>query len=306
MPARDSRLSTFVVLKTPRQSRASIPPANIPAQKAMPEPRQSKLPPLPSSVPAEAIAQCDAWSKLLRSRDWMADIGWQPTERALQQFEKLYEAVILGNAVQNLTRLTSPEDFWEKHLWDSLRGVLSLGEWDDLAAQSPRTIDIGSGAGFPGLPIAIALPSWSVTLLDSTKRKVTFIEQAIARIGLTNATGLASRVELVPQREAFDVAVLRAIGPSPVCTEYCLPLLKVGGRAVMYRGHWSLEEEAAVASVAEMLGGEIAEVDAFSTPIGGGVRHCVVLLKTETTPDGFPRSPGMAKRQPLDVVPTNQ
>ncbi|MEL7476069.1 MAG: 16S rRNA (guanine(527)-N(7))-methyltransferase RsmG, partial [Cyanobacteria bacterium J06555_12] len=173
-----------------------------------------------------------------------------------------------------------------------------------LAAQSLQAIDIGSGAGFPGLPIAITLPSWSVTLLDSTKRKVKFIEQAIARIGLTNASGLASRVELVPQRETFDVAVMRAIGPSPICTEYCLPLLKLGGRAVMYRGHWSLEEEAAVASVAEILGGEIAEVDAFTTPTSGGVRHCVVLLKTEPTPEGFPRSPGMAKRQPLEVIPS--
>ncbi|MGK7911565.1 MAG: 16S rRNA (guanine(527)-N(7))-methyltransferase RsmG [Synechococcus sp.] len=269
----------------------------------MPEPRQSKLLPLPNAVPAEAIAQCEAWSNLLRSRDWLADLGWQPSERELQQFEKLYEAVILGNSVQNLTRLTNPEDFWEKHLWDSLRGVLSLGSWEELAAQSPQVIDIGSGAGFPGLPIAITLPSWSVTLLDSTKRKVTFIEQAIARIGLTNTSGLASRVELVPQRETFDIAVMRAIGPSPVCTEYCLPLLKVGGRAVMYRGHWSLEEEGTVASVAEMLGGEIAEVDAFTTPVSEGVRHCVVLLKTDPTPEGFPRSPGLAKRQPLGFVP---
>ncbi|MEM9568609.1 MAG: 16S rRNA (guanine(527)-N(7))-methyltransferase RsmG [Cyanobacteria bacterium P01_E01_bin.34] len=268
----------------------------------MPEPRQTKLPSLPITVPADAIAQCEEWSNLLRSRDWMADVGWQPSEQALQQFERLYEAVILGNSVQNLTRLTSPEDFWEKHVWDSLRGLLSLGGWEDLTAQSPNAIDIGSGAGFPGLPIAITLPNWSVTLLDSTKRKVAFIEQAIARIGLSNASGLASRVELVPHSETFDVAVMRAIGPSPVCTEYCLPLLKLGGRAVMYRGHWSLEEETAVASVAEILGGEIAEVDAFTTPVSGGVRHCVVLLKTGPTPEGFPRSPGMAKRQPLEVM----
>ena len=285
--------------------RSRAPTSMLRSRATMPNPRQSPLPTLPSILPAKAIAQCAAWNSAIRSRDWVADLGWEPAEPVLQQFEKLYEAVILGNSFQNLTRLTSPEDFWEKHVWDSLRGVLSLGSWEDLSAQSSQAIDIGSGAGFPGLPIAMALPSWTVTLLDSTKRKVAFIEQAIARMGLSNALGLASRVELVPHREAFDIAVLRAIGPSPVCTEYCLPLLKVGGRAVLYRGHWSLEEESAVATVAELLGGEIAEVDAFTTPISGSVRHCVVLLKTDPTPNEFPRSPGMAKRQPLETVQTD-
>ena len=261
--------------------------------------RYSKPLTLPQTLPEEAIAQCEAWRVLLRSRNWMEALGWQPDEVALQRFETLYEAVLLGNSLQNLTRLTSPEDFWEKHLWDSLRGLLSLGGWDELSLQEYSAVDIGSGAGFPGLPTATALEQWTVTLLDSTKRKVAFLEQAIARMGLTNATGLASRVELLPQRDRFDVALLRAIGPSEVCAEYSLPLLKVGGRAVLYRGRWTLEEEATVAEVAEILGGEIVRVDAFHTPISNSVRHCVVLLKTAPTPKEFPRAPGLATRQPL-------
>ena len=271
----------------------------------MPNSRRSIPLTLPETLPQDAIAQCTEWQALLRSRDWLGELGWQPDEVALQRFETLYEAVILGNTLLNLTRLTSPQEFWEKHLWDSLRGLRSLGSWEELAAQHYTAVDIGSGAGFPGLPTATALGQWSVTLLDSTQRKVAFIQQAIARMGLTNATGLASRVELLPEDRRFDVAMLRAIGPSEVCTEYSLPLLKVGGRAVLYRGRWTLEEEAKVAEVAEILGGEITEVDAFHTPISQSVRHCVVLLKTAPTPPGFPRPPGMATRQPLGTRPSN-
>ncbi len=146
---------------------------------------------LPDRLPADAVPQCQAWAELLRSRDWMAELGCQPDEQALHRFEKLYEAVILGNQQQNLTRLTSPQDFWEKHLWDSLRGLLSLGPWEALCGIPLEMVDIGSGAGFPGLPAATVFPQWSVTLLDSTKRKVAFIEQAISRMGLTNAVGFA-------------------------------------------------------------------------------------------------------------------
>ncbi len=254
---------------------------------------------LPTAVPPSLQPQCRAWRDLLQATDWVASLGWQPNPSQLEQLERLYEVVILGNTLLNLTRLTEPSEFWEKHLWDSLRGLLSLGSWDELTEQSLTAIDIGSGPGFPGLPAAIALPNGSFALLDSTKRKVDYLQQAIDRVELSNTAAIASRVELLSQREQYDLAILRAIGPAEVCAEYCFPLLKQGGRAILYRGRWTLEEESTLATAAEILGGEIATVDAFATPTSQSVRHCIVLQKTAETPAKFPRAPGFAARQPL-------
>jgi 16S rRNA (guanine527-N7)-methyltransferase len=257
-------------------------------------------PAVPSLSPLSTDLQpyCHDWSAKLHELDWPAWLGWQPDEHQLQQFERLYEVVLTGNAVQNLTRLTEPDEFLEKHLWDSLRGLASLGNPAELTAEL-HTLDIGSGAGFPGLPMAIAFPSWQVTLLDSTRRKVSFLTASIEALQLTNARAIANRVELLPDRDRYDLATLRAIGPATVCAEYCLPLLKVGGRAILYRGRWTEAEVGELEAALAILGGEIAAVDAFATPITQSARHCVVLRKTTATPAGFPRAPGVPARSPL-------
>lgn len=278
----------------PKSSKAGSPKANSPKTSHRSQPIQ-----LPPTIPNELEADCQQWQELLATVNWQETLGWQPDDTLIGKFQALYEAVILGNRQLNLTRLTDPPDFWEKHLWDSLRGLQSLGDWSDIGNESINAIDIGTGAGFPGFPAAIAFPHWSVTLLDSTQRKVAFLEQAIERMQLDNARALASRVELLPQRELYDVATLRAIGPASVCAEYCMPLLKIGGKALLYRGRWTVEEEAALWSAMEVLGGEVAAVDAFTTPVSDSIRHCIVLSKTDSTPDSFPRAPGIASRNPL-------
>ncbi|MER3476651.1 MAG: 16S rRNA (guanine(527)-N(7))-methyltransferase RsmG, partial [Leptolyngbya sp. ERB_1_2] len=166
---------------------------------------------------------------------WRSTTDWFPTEEQRSQFQQFYELVLQGNQQQNLTRITEPNDFWEKHLWDSLRGV-----FPKVTAASLSAIDIGTGAGFPGIPMAIARSDWKVTLLDSTRKKVTFLQDSTKALGLSNVRSLVDRVEQIGQtsghRESYDLATIRAVAAASVCAEYALPLLKVGGLAVLYRG----------------------------------------------------------------------
>src|ERR687886_2909172 len=181
---------------------------------------------------------------------WQQTLNWQPTTEQQRLFQQLYEAILQGNRQLNLTRITEPLEFWEKHLWDSLRGVwLQESEMrnqeseskNETQPQSLKLIDIGTGAGFPGLPVAIAFPHHVVTLLDSTRKKISFLDVLIAKLGIKNVTTSIGRAETIshqPQhRQTYDIALLRAVAPAPICAEYALPFLKTGGLAILYRGH---------------------------------------------------------------------
>ncbi len=221
---------------------------------------------------------------------WQQTLDWQPTVEQQQRLQQLYEGILEGNQRLNLTRITEPTEFWEKHLWDSLRGVLGMkqrlfleesGDEGEINLNSLKVIDIGTGAGFPGLPVAIAFPQYSVTLLDSIRKKITFLDSLIAQLGINNVTTWVGRAEAVSQqpqhRQAYDIAFLRAVAPAPVCAEYALPFLKTGGLAILYRGHWTEEETDALKPVVEHLGGKIESIEGFTTPITNSARHCIYL-----------------------------
>lgn len=214
---------------------------------------------------------------------WQQTLNWQPTVVQQQLFQQLYQGILSGNQQLNLTRITEPVDFWEKHLWDSLRGVSTpLMDVVDAPEDSRlKVIDIGTGAGFPGIPVAIANSQYSVTLLDSTRKKIAFLETLLAQLNLENATALCGRGESIAtlplHRQVYDFALLRAVAPAATCASYALPLLKTGGLAILYRGHWTDEETEALKPVVEDLGGEIESIEAFTTPLTSSVRHCLYL-----------------------------
>jgi 16S rRNA (guanine527-N7)-methyltransferase len=213
---------------------------------------------------------------------WQSTLNWSPNPEQTAQFEKLYELVLEGNSKQNLTRITAADDFWEKHLWDSLRGVLTYWEREDM-----RVIDIGTGAGFPGLPIAIAKPSWQVTMIDSTQKKVNFVQQVIEELELSNASAIAGRAEALAQsvkyHRKFDLAVIRAVGKPDICTKYCLPFLNQKGNAVLYRGQWLTDESEQFSVFCESQNIELGQVDRFQTPLSAGLRHSIYLSPRSTS-----------------------
>ena len=236
---------------------------------------------------------------------WQKTLGWQPTTEQQDLLQKLYQGVVAGNRQLNLTRITEPEAFWEKHLWDSLAGIQSL----DL--NKGKIIDIGTGAGFPGLPVAIAAPMAKVVLLDSTRKKIDFLQDLISQLPINNARAVVGRAEKVGQqsshRETYDLVLIRAVGHVCACAEYSLPLLKIGGQAVLYRGNWNedQQEETALQIAVEKMGGEIITVTSLVTPLSNSLRNNIYLRKIAPTPSQFPRRVGIPNKKPLGMGSLN-
>ncbi|MGF1487948.1 MAG: 16S rRNA (guanine(527)-N(7))-methyltransferase RsmG [Prochloraceae cyanobacterium] len=238
------------------------------------------------------------------SEVWRSTLKWQPNEVQQQQFQSLYAEILKGNQRLNLTRITEAEDFWEKHLWDSIAGLMYLDWFDSIELQkSIRAIDIGTGAGFPGIPVAIFSNQIEVTLLDSTRKKITFLAELINNLQLNNLKTFAARAEDFgrnkQRREFYDLALVRAVGKATVAAEYALPLLKIGGVAVLYRGRWQEEETKAVENAVSQLGGRLDRIESFTTPLTHSTRNCLYLRKVRPTSDRFPRQIGIPTQKPL-------
>ncbi len=219
------------------------------------------------------------------------------------QFQQLYQLILEGNRQLNLTRITEPDEFWEKHLWDSLRGIAPQQRFISSLFSGASVIDIGTGAGFPGLPVAIIAPNSRVTLLDSTRKKLTFLDHALTTLALTNVKTLVGRAEEIGQlpqyRKSYDIAMIRAVGTASACAEYALPLVKQGGIAVIYRGNWTQAETTVLQNAVNQLGGVIELIEQFTTPLTDSIRHCIYLRKVVNTPAKFPRAVGLPTQNPL-------
>ena len=234
---------------------------------------------------------------------WQQTLNWEPTTQQQAQFQRLYELILEGNRQLNLTRITDPQEFWEKHLWDSLRGIAPQGQFIPSLQEGAFVIDIGTGAGFPGIPVRITAPNCKITLMDSTRKKITFIEKILSEIALTNAETLVGRAEEIGQqpqhRQAYDIALIRAVGTTSVCAEYALPLLKQSGLAIIYRGNWTEDETTVLQNAVNQLGGVIEAIEKFTTPVSKSIRHCVYLRKVANTPANFPRAVGIPTQKSL-------
>ena len=211
---------------------------------------------------------------------------------ALEEFSRL---LLEKNQVMNLTAITEPKDVAALHLLDSL----SLAPMAELRGRS--IVDVGTGAGFPGIPLAIALPESSITLLDSLNKRIDFLRQAGDNLGLTNAEYVHGRAEefAAEHREAFDFAVSRAVANLPMLTELCLPLVKVGGQFLAMKSSHTEEEIAAAKSAISKLGGRIEAVADYTIPTTDVVHRVVRIRKVSPTPSKYPRRFAQIKKQPL-------
>lgn len=211
------------------------------------------------------------------------------------QVEQL--ATILGALADDdaPTSVTDLEQAVDVHLADSL-SALSL----DVVRMAESAVDIGSGAGFPGLVLAVALPRCKMTLLESRARKCRYLERVIELAEIDNARVACARVEQWPEGlERHDLATARALASAPVVLEYAAPLLRVGGSLVEWRGRRVAKEEATASQVAVELGMERAAIEWARPYPGSRDRHLHVYVKAHPTPPRFPRRVGMARKRPL-------
>jgi 16S rRNA (guanine527-N7)-methyltransferase len=211
---------------------------------------------------------------------WQETLGWQPSLVQEELFNQFYQQVLIGNQQLNLTRITEITDFWEKHLWDSLRGIKSLLATSEVPK---KVMDIGTGAGMPGVPIAICLPQSQVVLLDSTHKKLKFLDQLILDMHIANATTLLGRAEQVNNqinhRQQYDVVTIRAVAKIEMCVKYSLPFLNSEGVAILYRGNWTPEEAEQLDQILPKYRSKIVDIASFTTPITNGQRHCIYLQR---------------------------
>lgn len=205
------------------------------------------------------------------------------------------EMVLVRNQVMNLTAITAPKDVAALHLLDSL-ALLPLA-----GLEEERLVDVGCGAGFPGVPLAITRPGLDVTLLDSQRKRVDFLQEACHTLKLDNTRCIHGRAEEFVQieRESFDAAVSRAVAALPVLCELCLPLVRVGGRMLAMKSSHSGEEISSAGNAVKTLGGRIGWVRDYSIPETDVVHRVVCVEKVAPCPENYPRRFALIKKQPL-------
>ena len=218
-------------------------------------------------------------------------------QECIPQLIEFSRLLLEKNQVMNLTAITEPREVATLHLLDSL-AVAAAG---DLAGK--KVIDVGTGAGFPGVPLAIALPNASLTLLDSLGKRVTFLEETCRVLGLQNVTCVHARAEefAAAHRESYDVAVSRAVAALPVLCELCLPLVKVGGVFLAMKSSHSQEETEQAAKAISLLGGKLEDVTDYSIPTTDVTHRLLVIRKLSPTPKKYPRRFAQIKKQPLGL-----
>ena len=213
----------------------------------------------------------------------------------IEPLETFSRMLLEKNQVMNLTAITDPRDVAVLHLLDSLALT-------GLAGLEGRTVvDVGTGAGFPGVPLAIARPSARVTLLDSLGKRVDFLRESCRTLGLDNVECVHGRAEEFAgeRRETFDLAVSRAVAALPVLCELCLPLVKVGGAFWAMKSVDTEEEISASKTAVKVLGGRIQAVSDYTIPTTEVVHRVVCIQKTAPTPKKYPRRFALIKKQPL-------
>ena len=216
------------------------------------------------------------------------ELGIILSEDQLRQFDKFAEMLVEANKRLNLTRITEPDEIVTSHFMDSLTTLSAL----DIAPNA-KIIDVGTGAGFPGVPIKIVRPDVNITLMDSTQKKLDFVREAIEQLGLQDVEVLHARAEDVGHkikfRERYDIAYARALSEMKVLAELCLPLVRVGGHLVAQKSENVDEEIRDAKPIIGQLGGITEKIVRTKVPGTDIIRQLIVIVKAKPTPAQFPR-----------------
>lgn len=237
-----------------------------------------------------------AFEEILAAR--AAEAGIPLTAEQIGQFSVYHEMLLDWNTRMNLTALTAPEDVAVKHIIDSLTA------YDAALFDGARTlIDVGTGAGLPGIPLAVYAPHLTVTLLDSLNKRVRFLTEVTAAMGLQNVRCIHARAEeaarTAEHRAAYDIVVSRAVARLPVLLEYTLPFVRVGGTLLALKGRAYAEEQKEARRAAEVLGGGRITARPVHLPGLDDVRAILTVTKERQTPAAYPRGGGAPPRRPL-------
>ncbi|MFR0823594.1 MAG: 16S rRNA (guanine(527)-N(7))-methyltransferase RsmG [Clostridia bacterium] len=221
-------------------------------------------------------------------------IGIVIKEEEANQFYKYMQLLLEWNQKMNLTAITEPEEVVNKHFIDSMTIKKHIKDNQDI-------VDVGTGAGFPGIPLAIMQSGSQFTLVDSLNKRITFLEKVKKEIDLVNIKNVHSRVEDFAKnyRESYDVATSRAVAGLPILLEYLLPLVKIGGKCICMKGSDIKEELEKAKKSLVILGGKVQEVEEFTLPDTQIRRSIVIIEKVKKTPEKYPRKAGIPAKEPL-------
>lgn len=235
----------------------------------------------------------------IQMREELKEIGVTLSDRQMKQFYSYYKILIEWNSMVNLTAITQMEVVVTKHFVDSLSLIRAV---DNLDSADYSLIDVGTGAGFPGIPLKIAFPQLKVTLLDSLNKRVKFLNEVIEQLELNNIAAIHGRAEDLGHdnvsRETFDLCVSRAVANIATLSEYCIPFVKTGGYFVPYKSGKIEEELDAGKGAIKKLNGEIESVETFKLP-NSDERSFVKIAKKGKTNKLYPRKAGMPSKEPL-------
>lgn len=225
-------------------------------------------------------------------------LGIVLTEKMKEQFDRYFELLVEWNRIMNLTGITDYNEVNEKHFLDSL-AIVKVQDMEMIS----NVIDIGTGAGFPGIPLKIVYPHLKVTLLDSLNKRIKFLNCVIQELALEDISALHGRAEDFAKkgeyRERYDLCVSRAVANLATLSEYCLPYVKRNGLFVSYKSGEIEEELCKSEKAVSVLGGKIEKVEKFCLPESDISRSFVMIRKDRSTPGRFPRKAGLPSKEPL-------